>query len=345
MRPRDVEDLIHHVLDRKEHTPIFIWGPPGVGKSSSVKAVATDRGIALIDVRMSQKDPTDLRGIQVPDNGTAKWLIPAFLPNVVRDGEEGILFLDEINAAPPLVQTAGYQLIFDRRIGEYVLPPGWTIIAAGNRAGDRAVVHRLSKALANRFATHIDYGEGYCTAEATASPGDLEDWRDWAVVKGIRPEIISFMLFRPELLFKFQPEKDDQAFPTPRTWEYASSWLNLPRNMLSEVMCGCVGDGAGGEFMAYLDVYGRIPDIDRILAGGTSMPNEKDLLFATTTALATRAEQKHLNHVFKYSTKLPAEFAVLLMKMLLTRFDKQAIAKVPSFAADWMPLFQDLLMD
>ena len=123
-----------------------MWGPPGIGKSSIVRQVAADKGLAILDVRAPLLDPTDLRGLPYVADGSAKWAPPAFLPQ--NDGSEGLLFFDELNAAPPLVQASLYQLTLDRRVGEYVLPDGWRIIAAGNRSEDAAIVFRMPSALA-----------------------------------------------------------------------------------------------------------------------------------------------------------------------------------------------------
>lgn len=148
----------------------FIWGAPGIGKSSIVRQIAERRRMPLIDIRASLLDPTDLRGIPMIQDGTAVWCPPSFLPK--KSDKPGILFLDEINAAPPLVQAALYQLILDRRVGEYELPEGWRIIAAGNRREDKAVTFRLSSALANRFI-HLNLEV------------DPDDWHAWATNRGI----------------------------------------------------------------------------------------------------------------------------------------------------------------
>ena len=141
MKPSRLESVLESLLDQR--WPAFLWGPPGVGKSSLVHAIAARRSLPVIDLRASLLDPTDLRGIPAIEGGRAVWCPPAFLPH--RDSPPGILFLDEINAAPPLVQASLYQLVLDRRVGEYELPAGWWIVAAGNRQQDRAVTFRMSK--------------------------------------------------------------------------------------------------------------------------------------------------------------------------------------------------------
>ena len=184
--------------------PVFLWGPPGVGKSSIVGQVAAAKNLCLKDLRALLLDPVDIRGLpHLASDGRATWAIPDFLPS---DGA-GLLFLDELNAAPSMVQAAFYQLILDRKLGEYTLPDDWVIVAAGNRDSDRATTSRMPSPLRNRFV--------HLTFEV-----DTEDWSNWAISNKIRPEVIAFIRFRPELLNQF--DKDAFAFPTPRTWEFLS---------------------------------------------------------------------------------------------------------------------------
>jgi len=201
MRPKEVKQIINKAVEDPVNTPpIMLWGPPGVGKSSIVQQVTEERGIDFLDIRLAQRDPTDLRGIPVPEDGHAKWLQPAELP---RDGR-GIMILDELPSAPPLVQVSAYQLTFDGKIGEYELPEGWYIVCAGNRIQDRAVVHRMSSALNNRLI-HVDF------------EANVPDWITWALGVGLDPNIIAFIQWRgDELLFKFNPESEEKAFPSPR---------------------------------------------------------------------------------------------------------------------------------
>ena len=147
------------ILDREftsthegHHTPVMLWGPPGVGKSDMVRQTAMRHQVPVIDIRLSQMEPSDLRGIPFRVDGHVEWAVPAILPDARRHGTSGILFLDEITSAPPSVSAAAYQLILDRRLGEYQVPPGWAIFAAGNRQGDRGVTYTMPAPLANRFS-------------------------------------------------------------------------------------------------------------------------------------------------------------------------------------------------
>lgn len=137
------------------HTPVMLWGPPGVGKSQIIAQIGERHDIPVIDIRLSQMEPSDLRGIPFRDHDQVEWAIPAMLPNTERHGNKGILFLDEITSAVPSVSAAAYQLILDRQLGEYKVPNGWAIFAAGNRQGDRGVTYTMPSPLANRFS-HYD---------------------------------------------------------------------------------------------------------------------------------------------------------------------------------------------
>ena len=224
-----------------------------MARATSTAQFAARLNLALTDVRAILLDPVDLRGLpHLNGDGRAHWAPPAFLP---RDGE-GILFLDELTAAPPLTQAACYQLVLDRKLGEYRLPEGWRIVAAGNRENDRGVVYRMPSALANRFV-HIDIEVS------------LDDWTRWAAQHGIATEIIAFLRFRTALLHDFDPKRDDKAFPTPRSWSFVSRLLQSPAldaHIEYALIAGAVGLGAATEFMGFLKVARHIPSPDNIFA-------------------------------------------------------------------------------
>ena len=176
MKASNLTSSISALVEQK--VPTFLWGAPGIGKSSIVKQIAKEKNIGFIDLRLALMDPTDLKGIPFyeKDSHTALWAPPAFLP---REGE-GILFLDELNTAAPSVQASAYQLILDRRVGEYELPDGWAIVSAGNREGDRGVTYRMPAPLANRFV-HFEMDV------------DVDDWRFWAYKIELDERIISYI--------------------------------------------------------------------------------------------------------------------------------------------------------
>ena len=325
MRPSQVTQALEYLIKAKQ--PVMLHGSPGVGKSQVVKQVADKLGIEMIDLRLSQLDPVDLRGVPSVDKtkvgktevGKTSWNVPSFLPT---DGS-GILFLDEINSAAQATQAAAYQLVLDRKLGDYELPPGWAMVAAGNRSTDRAIVNAMSTALKNRF-THLNYEV------------NNEDWCEWALTHNIAIEVLGFIRFRPMLLNEFEQRneskeekervqrlKDAQDFATPRSWEFLSKVVQQkPGNDVEyELYTGIVGEGAAAEFMGYLKYYRDLPNLDALLMnpGAAKVPEEPATLYSLSTGLATKATQDNMERVVKYALRLPAEFQVLLMKDAITR--------------------------
>lgn len=264
---------LNALIKNKIQHSVFIWGAPGIGKSTAVRDVARQNNMELVDLRISQLAPTDLRGLPYVEGGMAKFAPPTFLP---QDGQ-GILFVDEFNMASPSMMGIAQQLILDREVGDYKVPDGWYIVAAGNRSQDRASVSQMPAPVANRFI--------HFNVEA-----NLESWKEYAIIKDINEQIISFLNFRPQLLFNFN--KNATAWPSPRSWEFANSLLkiDLPIN-------AAIGEGAAVEFNAYKTVYSKLPDIDKILTGEEiEVPTEPSLMYAVCGALVSRA--KTAEHFF-----------------------------------------------
>ena len=301
MKASAVSDALRVLVAARR--PVFIWGGPGVGKSSVVKQLAETLNVPLQDVRALLLDPVDLRGLPfLGSDGRSKWATPEFLP---QNGT-GILFLDELNAAPAMVQASCYQLVLDRKLGEYVLPDGWAIIAAGNRDSDRAVTTRMPTPLRNRFV-HLEFEV------------DVQEWSEWAIQAGIRPEVIAFLRFRPELLSAF--DRDANAFPSPRSWEFVSRILDSLDSQSNpaiehEVIAGAVGAGAATEFSAFLRMFRELPNIDAILLNPPQepVPENAAAQYAVASALARCASDTNFDRICLYLNRLPTEFRVLCVR-------------------------------
>jgi hypothetical protein len=293
----------------KAGRPGFLWGPPGVGKSDIVRQIAADLKRTLIDVRAVLLDPVDLRGIPtVTEDGTTRWAPPSFLPS---GKGKFILFLDELNAAPQLVQAACYQLVLDRKLGEYELPKDAIVIAAGNRETDRAITSRMSSALASRFV-HINVDV------------DLEDWVKWALNRGIQTELIAFLRYRPNLLHAFDPQKNEKAFPCPRTWEFVSDVFAVAGDEIEyELVSGIVGEGAAAELIGFLKIFRSLPDPDLIIMSPekVSVPDDPATKYAICGALAQKASDQNFDNIVKYANRLDPEFSVLLVRDAIERDD------------------------
>ncbi|WP_027186591.1 AAA family ATPase [Desulfovibrio inopinatus] len=300
MQPSAIEKALGVLLELRQ--PTFLWGPPGVGKSQVVAQVAARKGLDLVDIRAVLLDPVDLRGVPAfNEAGETVWRPPSFLP---KRGQ-GVLFLDELNTAPPLVQAACYQLILDRRLGEYILPDGWTVIAAGNRESDRAVTHRMPSALANRMV-HLD-----------VEP-DIDDWLVWAKHNGVDPRIRAFLRFRPKLLHAFDPKANAKAFPTPRSWAFVSHIVSVPSdvNILSALISGAVGQGAAAECMEFLRICDSMPTPNEVMANPETVPLPDDpaVVLALCEAVSREASCATMPDIARFASRLPVEFSVLLMR-------------------------------
>lgn len=325
------------------HTPAMIWGPPGVGKSQIVAQVADRHEAPMIDIRLSQMEPSDLRGIPFRVDDTVDWAIPAMLPNTDRHGPNGILFLDEITSAAPTVSAAAYQLILDRRLGHYQVPDGWAIFAAGNRQGDRGVTYVMPSPLANRFS-HFEIDV------------HLDDWVQWAYGEGIDDRVIGFLRLRPELLFDFDAEHNPSAFPTPRSWEFAHRALRKfesDSSVLGEALQACVGPAAGMQLNAFVQHAAELPDLDDVLAGkDTAIPESVDLQYAVAAALvgrAVRAKKESkldgvLGPVLTYAGRFPQrEIGVMLVCDLLRGIGEEPVFGAPEFKP-WADQVAELLV-
>lgn len=327
MKPTQVKEALKTTI--KAGLPCFIWGSPGVGKSEVVKQTAQELDLDLIDIRAVLLDPVDLRGLPEVRDGLSFWAPPSFWP---RNGK-GVLFLDELNAAPPLVQAACYQLVLDRKIGEYCLPDGWIVIAAGNKETDRAVTSRMSSALASRFIHVLSFDV------------DMNDWITWGLANNIRPEILGFIRFRPGLLMAFDPQKNDKAFPCPRTWAYASRILDAKPNqgIEFELLSGIIGQGAATEFIGFLRIYRDLPDPDLILKDPAKgeIPDDPAILYALCGALSRRVTLKNSAQLIAYANRLPDEFSVLLVTDI-GRINAD-ILKTKAFVS-WGIKHQDILL-
>lgn len=269
-----------------EHTPLMLWGAPGVGKSALVAQAARACGVPMIDLRLSQLEPSDLRGMPYQKDGQVEWAIPSMLPDAIRHGARGVLFLDEINAALPQVAAAAYQLILDRRLGDYLLPAGWAILAAGNRLGDRGVTYAMPAPLANRFM-HVELEPS------------LEDWLLWADASGVDVRLQGFLRQRPDFLHVFPQQANVHAFPSPRSWVFADRALRkfaADAELLEPALIACVGEVAGLLLMAYLARPEL--DLDALLRMDSPLlPDYADARWAVLDAALVRVQSLALNDV------------------------------------------------
>lgn len=280
--PAQLPDLLLHVAVVR---PVFVWGQPGLGKSSLVEQFAASLGLDCVSLLGTQLAPEDLIGVpQITADGKSRFCPPTM---IARD-EPYCLFLDELNGAAPEVQKAFYSLILERRIGEYRLPAGSVIIAAGNRATDSAIVRPMSSALINRFV-HVHL-------EASAA-----DWLAWAGGAGIHPWVYDFIRTRPDLLSQVPP-KTEETYSTPRSWHILSDVLHsylagstdptgIDEGTLRALVQGCLGASSATTFVGYVGQLKHAYDLDALIKGEVSWPRDpaqSDVRYFLAQALRAR---------------------------------------------------------
>lgn len=321
---KQAKEAIKSIISEGLRRPIFLWGPPGVGKSSIVKQIALELNMELIDLRLSLLEPSDLRGFPKIEDGVTKWFRPEFIPTEGR----GILLLDELNVAAPPVQGAAYQLVLDGKVGQTELGKGWYTIAAGNREGDDAFIYHMPSPLRNRFI-HIE-----------VEP-DLEAFKSYALEKDFPNEIIAYLNWKPDRLHKMLP--DAQAFPTPRSWEYVADIMRLkaPDDVKRTLILGAIGE-VGEEFLAFVRLKSKLPNLDDIIRGKVKLPDDPSLMYLISSALVHRIihyrdDKFSLNELLNSLAKFPGDFqAMMLKEILMSKFknDNNAVSvllKHPAF--------------
>jgi hypothetical protein len=304
----------------KAKRPVFLWGPPGIGKSEVVAEIAEELGGAIIDLRMAQMEPTDIRGIPFFNKEINKmdWAEPVDLPSKEFASQYPIvvLFLDEMNSAPPAVQAAGYQLILNRRVGKYFLPDNVVIVAAGNRDSDKGVTYRMPMPLANRFV-HLEMRP------------DFTSWQNWAVNKGIHKDVVGYLSFAKNDIYDFDAKSSSRAFATPRSWCFVSDLLNDEDNVdadtLFNLVSGAVGDGLAVKFMAHRKIAGKMPNPSDILTGKVKDLNVKEISAMYSLTISMCYELRDALENKKVNNKEFHEMASNFFTYIMANFETELV--------------------
>jgi MoxR-like ATPase len=312
----------------KKQRPLFLWGPPGIGKSDIIHQIGAEMGAHVIDIRLSLWEPTDIKGIPYFDtnSGTMVWGSPSELPTneLASKFPNVILFLDEMNSAAPSVQAAAYQLILNRRVGQYTLPDNVLIVAAGNREADKGVTYRMPAPLANRFV-HLEMRV------------DFDDWSMWATNNRVHKDVVGYVTFAKKDLYDFDPKSSSRAFATPRSWSFVSELLeddDTSDDTLMDLVAGAVGEGLAIKFMAHRKVSSKLPKPEDILAGKVKKLDSKieiSAMYSLTVSMcyelkdATEKQDKKfdekVNNFFRFMMdNFETELVVMGTKLALTQY-------------------------
>jgi hypothetical protein len=283
----------------------------------------------MIDLRLGQMEPTDIRGIPFynKDSGKMDWAPPVDLPDAETAAQYPVvvLFLDELNSAAPSVQSAAYQLILNRRVGKYQLPDNVVMVAAGNRESDKGVTYRMPTPLANRFV-HQEMKV------------DFASWQDWAVKNRIHKDVVGYLSFAKQDLYDFDSKSASRAFATPRSWSFVSQLLDddVDSETLTNLIAGTVGEGLAVKFMAHRKVASQMPSPADILTGKVKDLQVKEvsamyslvisMCYELKAALEAKVEDKKFHEMadnfLGYMMKnFETELTVMGARIALTTYD------------------------
>ena len=324
--PNKAKKSILRAFNKKR--PIFLWGPPGIGKSEIVGQINDQvlKNSFLIDIRLSLWEPTDIKGIPYFDSNSSSmvWAPPAELPTeeFASKYDNIVLFLDEMNSAAPAVQAAAYQLILNRRVGQYKLPDNVLIVAAGNREADKGVTYRMPAPLANRFV-HLELAV------------DFDDWFAWATENKIHKDVVGYLTFAKKDLYDFDPKSPSRSFATPRSWSFVSELLedDDDENTTTDLVSGAVGEGLAVKFSAHRKIASSLPNPTDILAGKVTDLHTKEIsaMYSLTVSLCYELKESSdkndkkfddkVNNFLKFSmANFETELVVMGIKLALTQY-------------------------
>lgn len=288
----------------KIQRPVFMWGPPGIGKSDIVKQIGEEQKRRVIDIRLSLWEPTDIKGIPYYNSqaNTMSWAPPAELPTDPEDN--AILFLDELNSAAPATQAAAYQLVLNKRVGTYILPKNVSIVAAGNRDTDKGVTYRMPSPLANRFL-HLELRVDY------------DDWLAWATANRIHEQVVGYLGFAKQDLYDFDPKGASRAFATPRSWSFVSDLLmddDLNESTLTDLVSGAIGEGLAVKFMAHRKVAKQMPKPEDILSGKIKKTDIKEIsaMYSLATSMCYELQSAHQKKVGNWDSMADNFFGFMM---------------------------------
>lgn len=333
-----MKSMITHLGVRK-HRPLWFRGRSGIGKTEAIHEVAAELGAVMCDIRVSQYESVDFRGIPDIQGGTTVWNLPATLPfkgnpKFSEDGPPIFLFLDEADQGEPSTAAVCYQLVNERRVGEHMLMDNVIILAASNLQTDRGVHNRVPSPLNNRF-TH---------AELVA---DVKPWSIWAQKAGYSNTLIGFLNFRSELFHTFDPANPQIAFATPRTWSFVNADFTddaLPADVKMAAISGSVGEGPGIELMGFAEIMASITPIEEIIANPTKVPvaEKLDLQWAMATHVSGHMDKTNADPLHTFLSRLEPEMVVMAWTLAINRDEDitDSSAFLTGYAPQYRGLFQ-----
>lgn len=314
MTLKEFSECVEFNLQHNIKHAILGLGAPGIGKSQLIQQIGKKYRFKVIDLRLAQMSEVEIGGLIFPNEDKSKtvWLAPDILPDEKRDGKNTILLLDEITSCSKRVQVAAYQLILDRRVGQYKLPEGTLVIALGNREDDDGVYIPMAKPLADRFEIHnISI--------------DFECWKnEYAQKNGVHPLVIKYLTYKPHALHTQAKSEDSMIFATPRSWVRVSDILKYDSDVNNQVVHNKIIANIGlTEGMQFIDFCKNNPVVitaDDFINGAVA-PTKPEDVAVLIKAVTDKAEFiKKYDCVEKMDIKKRTEFEKIVVSMF--RFTK-----------------------
>jgi hypothetical protein len=298
----------------------FVVGSPGLGKSSIVHQIAKKHNLLVIDMRLSQCDPTDINGFPKIMGDKAGYVPMNTFPiegDLIPEGYAGwIIFLDEFNSAPPAVQAAAYKLILDRMLGIYPLHKNVALVCAGNKETDNAIVQPMSTAMQSRLV-HMELIV------------DNKEFIEYAQREGFCHYIPSYLQFKPQALNTFSPDHTDNTYACPRTWEFADRLLKVTHDGDKDrlpMLAGILSEGVAREFLNFIEIHSNLPKPGQIEMSPDTVPvpKETSYLWALTGSISQNSTPKNFTQIVKYVRRMPTEWQIVTMRAA-ARYNKDLL--------------------
>lgn len=295
----------------------FLQSSPGMGKSSLIKEIAKEWNLELIDVRLSTMEPCDLNGLPTFDmDGKATFHPYSMYPlegMTPPEGKDGwLLFLDEFNAAPRAVQAAAYRVVLDHEIGQYKLHPNCLVACAGNLSTDNAITTRLSTAMLSRLIhIHMEVS--------------LKDWMEAvAIPQAYDERVIAFLNMYPDKLMQFDPEREDETFSCPRTWEFTNRLIKPIKNLTETdaiLLSGTITPDIATEFVQFTKVYKHLVTLKEIVDkdGDCPVPDDMATRYAILVHLMMNVKKDDFEPVLKYVDKFDSSMKIVFVRNIIKR--------------------------
>jgi hypothetical protein len=331
IKPSQLAKLLQAMIPLR--LPIMITGAPGIGKTTIAKQACQLIGCDLIIVHPVVDDPIDYKGLPALIDGKADFIPLGNLRRLLEATTPTVFFMDDLGQAPMAVQASAMQLILARELNGQKISDFVTFLAATNRKEDKAGVTGILEPVKSRFVAIVELIV------------DNDEWIQWASGEGLNPELISFIKWRPGLLYDFKPQADIVNSPSPRTAEHIDKILKigLPKDLEFAAFAGAAGGGFAGEFIAFLKTFRNLPNPKLALENPekAKIPTDPMILYALSGAISTLVEKKTMPNFVTLINRFPAEFGVLAMQLAKLRNTK--ISDTRAFIK-WVQKNSDVLL-